>query len=86
MDKESEKLASLSERIRQVEADGKAKPASGSAGRMGFDFVGSVLGAVVLGAICDHVFGTSPWCLLGFVAVGFVGGMLTVWRSLQKKE
>ena len=84
MDSESEKLAALSERIRQTQA-GREDKSSGSA-RVGIDFVGSIVGAGVLGALCDHVFDTAPWCLLGFVLVGFVGGMITVWRSLQKND
>ena len=86
MDSESEKLASLSERIRKVEADKAPKPPSGGVGRIGFDFVGSVLGSVVLGVICDRVFGTTPWCLLVFLVVGFIGGMGAVWKSLHKND
>ena len=86
MDSESEKLASLSERIRKEESDKMPKPPSGGAGRIGFDFVGSVLGSVVLGVVCDRVFGTTPWCLLVFLVVGFIGGMVAVWKALQKND
>ena len=86
MDSESEKLASLSDRIRQVEAGSAAKPPADSSNRAGLDFVGSIVGAGVLGAICDQVFDTTPWFLLGMIGVGFVGGMIAVWRSLQVKE
>lgn len=87
MDPESEKLDDLSERIRKAKAEAdpasKAAPSSGG-GNVGFEFVGSVVGAGVLGALLDHAFGTSPWCLLGMVIVGFAAGIMSAWRSMQK--
>jgi|GEM_PF-4616364 ATP synthase protein I len=86
MDQESEKLDALSERIRQAKAG--AKPESeknqASARNSGFDFAGSVIGAGVIGFFLDRTFGTAPWCLVGMVVLGFVGGMASAWSAMQK--
>ena len=86
MDSEDKNRTSLDDRIRQVEEGRAKKPPADSSSRAGFDFVGSIVGAGVLGAVADHVFDTAPWCLLGMIGVGFVGGMVAVWRSLQKNS
>ena len=86
MNPDSDKLDDLSERIAKAAAKPVITEAPASVGRVGFDFVGSVAGAGIIGAIADHVFGTSPWCLLGMIVVGFGVGMLSVWRSMQKPK
>jgi len=86
MEPESEKLDDLAERIRQAGVKPDSQPAASGVGRIGFDFVGSIAGSCILGAIADHAFGTSPWCLVGMVFVGFAMGIMSAWRSMQKKE
>jgi ATP synthase protein I len=87
MDPESEKLDKLSERIRKAEAEGETKTEKAEmpdqARHVGFEFVGAIAGSGIVGAIADHYFGTSPWCLLGMVLVGFCVGMYSAWRSMQ---
>ena len=93
MDPEGEKRDSLSDRIRKAEAgakggaepESKSPPVSAGA-RIGFDFAGSVVGSGIVGAIMDHAFKTSPWCLLGMVVVGFAIGIVSAWRAMQKSE
>jgi ATP synthase protein I len=88
MSSDKEKLESLSKRIRQAEAGAKPKPkAEPSPMRnAGFDFAGAVLGAVILGILLDRFFGTTPWCLIGMVVLGFVSGIMGLWRASQRKE
>ena len=89
MEPNSEKLDDLSERIRRAEAGKEAKSVSqpsGSNGRVGFDFVGSVVGSGIVGALLDRAFDTSPWCLLGLVVFGFAAGVMNAWRSMQKSS
>jgi ATP synthase protein I len=88
MDGENNKLDSLTARIDRAEVAAKPKNKfePESAGRIGFDFVGSLAGAGILGAIADHAFGTSPWCLIGMVFLGFGVGIWNAWRLMQKSE
>jgi len=83
---EGEKLPSLDERIRAAEAKPENKTGLASAGKIGFDFVGSVVGAGLVGAVMDYAFKTGPWCLLGMVIFGFCAGVWSFWRSIQKSE
>ena len=91
MDPESEKLEALARRIEQ--AGGHAlvpKPVGqvtpSSAGRIGFDFVGTLAGSGIIGALLDRAFGTQPWGLLGMILIGFVVGIVNAWRVMQKSE
>jgi F0F1-type ATP synthase assembly protein I len=91
MDEQSEKLDDLSARIAKAEApEGKTdligeKEGQGPSRNVGFDFVGSVVGAGVLGFFMDRVFDTFPWCLLGMVVFGFASGTYSSWRAMNKK-
>lgn len=88
MDSEGEKLDALSERIRKASdarAEKKAETETG-AGRVGFDFVGSVIGSGIVGGIIDHEFGTSPWWLIAMIVIGFAVGVWSAWRSMQKSD
>ncbi len=89
MDPLSKKLNALSERIRKAENAGakprkKAEP--NTALNAGFDFGGAMIGSIVAGLLMDRSFGTAPWCLLGMIVLGFVGGSMGVWRALQKPK
>jgi len=42
----------------------------------------TVLTGVVAGVLLDHVFHTLPWLTLTGLAVGLVGGSLTLYRGL----
>jgi ATP synthase protein I len=86
MSSQKEKLEILSERIRQAETGAKQAPKAESnpLRNAGYDFAGAMLGSVVLGVLLDRLFGTAPWCLVGMVVLGFVSGILGVWRSVQK--
>jgi F0F1-type ATP synthase assembly protein I len=88
MNSEKEKLDNLSERIRQAEAGTKPKPSAESGSRhvAGYDFAGVLLGSVIIGVLLDRFFGTAPWCLVGMVAMGFVTGVVGLWRASQANE
>ena len=83
MDPEGEKRDSLSNRIRKAEAeakDGAGLKANPSpfrrGGRIGFDFVGSVVGSGIVGAIMDYAFEDEPVVFAGMVVVGFAIGIV----------
>ncbi|MDR3423785.1 MAG: AtpZ/AtpI family protein [Alphaproteobacteria bacterium] len=84
MNPESEKLDALAQRIRQAEAKPKRKAEPGLARNAGYDFAGTVVGSVIIGVLLDRFFGTTPWCLVGMVVMGFVSGIMGVWSRMQK--
>ena len=90
MDPQSDKLDALSERIRhaEAEADAKSEPKvrQDTTRNAGFDFAGAVIGAGVIGLLLDRAFGTGPLCLLGMVLFGFVAGIVSAWRAMQKPD
>jgi ATP synthase protein I len=93
-DPESDKLESMAARIRKAEGEsGPSKGArDGSAGdlakasRVGFDFVATFGMCVLVGWLADKWFGSSPWCILGGVLIGFAAGIRNVWRGLAGKD
>lgn len=42
---------------------------------VGFELAGATAGLALLGYWIDGRYGTSPWCLLGGVFIGIVGGL-----------
>jgi F0F1-type ATP synthase assembly protein I len=48
---------------------------------LGFELVAAVGGAVALGYWWDRHFGTSPWGIVGWGAVGLVGGLYNLIRQ-----
>lgn len=42
---------------------------------MGFEFAGAVLVASFIGFWIDRWLGTSPWCLIGGMVLGFATGV-----------
>lgn len=59
--------------------------ASVGASRIGFDFVGSVLGGALLGGIADREFNSGPWLFLIMLFLGFGVGTYNMWKALQEK-
>ena len=89
-DPELEKLNAMTARIQK--AEGKTDQAAGDETKplglanIGFEFLGAVLVCTFLGWLADRSFGTSPWCLLGMMALGFGVGMMNVWRALGNQK
>ena len=51
--------------------------------RIGFDFMGAVLGGTILGWLVDkYMPEVSPWGLIVMILLGFGGGIMNVWRAL----
>ena len=51
---------------------------------VGLELAGATAGLALFGYWIDRRFGTSPWCLLGGVFFGIVGGLFNLVReSLQ---
>jgi F0F1-type ATP synthase assembly protein I len=88
-DPEHGKLDDLSARIRQAEGapnDLKEETAAPQKfSRVGFDFIGAMLGCGILGWSADRYFNTQPWILIIMIFVGFAVGMVTVWKAMDKK-
>ena len=56
-------------------------------GRLGFDFVGTILGGTLAGGLIDHFMPQlAPWAMIGMTGAGFVGGIMNVWRGLAAPE
>lgn len=53
----------------------------GLAFRLASEFVAGVLVGAALGWGLDHVAGTSPWGLIGFLLLGFCAGVVNVVRA-----
>lgn len=62
-----------------------APPNNGSAlAYSGLEFGGIVCVSIVIGLLLDRHFGTKPWIMLAFIAVGMVGGMIRLIRRVMK--
>ena len=83
-----EKLDDLSERIRKAEAGNKPGPKAKEdlVRNAGYDFAGVLLGSVIMGVLLDRFFGTAPWVTIGMVGMGFVTGVVGMWRATQKTQ
>lgn len=89
-DPDREKLDAMAARIHK--ASGKpvessqesAAPTQSS--RVGFDFVGSVVGCAFLGWLIDKGLATQPWGLIIMILVGFAVGMVTVWKAMESQK
>src|SRR3954463_10820501 len=88
----SARLRHLGERLDQVGPRRSAEPgaarssASGMSGfargmRLSAELVGGVAVGFIFGWLLDRWLGTSPWGLIVFLLLGFVGGVLNVMRS-----
>ncbi|MDD3371410.1 MAG: AtpZ/AtpI family protein [Alphaproteobacteria bacterium] len=86
MSSDREKLDRLSERIRQAETKPKKKVESSPWRNAGYDFAGTLIGSVILGVLLDRAFDSAPWCLVAMVVLGFISGILGVWKVLQTKD
>ncbi len=86
MSSDKEKLDDLSERIRQAGAKPEKQVESSPLRNAGYDFAGTLFGSVILGFLLDKMFGTAPWIMVGMVVLGFVTGLMGVWRVLQKPD
>ena len=86
MGSEKQKLEELSGRIRQAQAkkEPEVEKSSSPVRHAGYDFAGTLFGSVVMGVLLDRFFDTSPWCLIVSIGLGFVTGVLGLWRSMKK--
>ncbi len=92
-DPDPEKLEELAARIRQAETKAGLRPEepreepdgrkTASLGRIGSDFVATVVVCTLLGALADYELETKPWGLLIMLLAGFVTGVVNVWRALE---
>ena len=51
-----------------------------------WDFVGTVLAGAVVGWLVDRRFDTEPYCTLGFLLLGVVGGFVRLVASLRRLD
>ena len=55
--------------------------ALGRAFRMSTEFMAGIIAGGGLGWVLDHWLGTSPWCLIVFLMLGFAAGTFNVVRA-----
>ena len=48
---------------------------------IGIEVAGAIAGFALIGYWLDGRFGTSPWCLLGGIVLGMVGGLYNLVRE-----
>jgi hypothetical protein len=88
-DPDSTKLEDLAVRIQKADTaatakDGETKKSSNN-GRVGYDFIGAVLGGGIIGGALDQAFPSlAPWALIGMVVMGFCVGIWLVWKSFSE--
>lgn len=51
--------------------------------RIGFDFLATIMGSAILGWLVDKGFGSKPWGMIAILILGFVAGIVGVWRSMN---
>jgi ATP synthase protein I len=88
LDPEHAKLDAMAARIRQAEGKpaGPAPEANAAPmkmSRIGFDFLGAVLGGTLIGWLVDkYMPQLAPWGLIVMILLGFGAGIMNVWRAL----
>jgi ATP synthase protein I len=55
----------------------------GALSTVGLSFVVSIVLGTALGVWIDRTFGTGPWGLLIFFVLGFLAGVLGVYRAMK---
>ena len=51
----------------------------------GYDFLGTIIGAGLIGFFIDKYFEIAPWALMGFIVFGFVGATIRA-QNMMKNE
>jgi F0F1-type ATP synthase assembly protein I len=57
--------------------------AAGKLTAVAFEFVGFIMGSVILGYLADRQFETDPWFLIGFTLFGTIAGFFQMIRTLR---
>jgi ATP synthase protein I len=52
----------------------------------GYEFLGTVIGAGILGFIIDKFAGTTPWGMMALIVLGFVSATIRAQKAMNKKE
>jgi ATP synthase protein I len=58
----------------------------GAAWGVAFDFIVTILTGLILGWALDHWGPTTPWGILGGLAVGFVAAFVRIIRATQRED
>jgi ATP synthase protein I len=88
----SARLRQLGRQLDRVDASREAGHGAGSRGiadttamarglRLSAELVGGVIVGAGLGLGLDYLLGSSPWCFIVLLLLGFAGGVLSVMRS-----
>jgi F0F1-type ATP synthase assembly protein I len=53
-----------------------------------FELPGTILGGIAIGYLADDYFQTSPWLLIGFTLIAFIGAMMRLihWVRFSNRE
>lgn len=88
-DPEQVEIEALAEKIRQNETRKgaeleNAEESSLDFSQVGYELMGGILGGLLMGLGLDWFFPVlSPWALIIMIFVGFVVGLMNVWRALS---
>ena len=52
--------------------------------KSGYEFLGSVIGAGILGFFIDQYFQTQPWGMMALIVAGFIGATLRAQRAMKE--
>lgn len=52
----------------------------------GYEFLGSVIGAGILGFAIDQYFETAPWAMMALLVFGFVGATVRAQRAMNSGD
>lgn len=78
----------LEEKIKSAKGetpDSPSKEESDNRGmRAGSEFLSAVIGFAVIGFGIDYYFGTKPWGMIGLMILGFVAGVYTASKTMNK--
>lgn len=85
---ENTDLDRLKERIQgakgeQMPEAASPEPTPVPISRIGFDFLATVMGSAILGWLVDRSLGSKPWGMIAILALGFLAGIVGVWRAMM---
>lgn len=93
--REDPRIASLQERIREVEhleriRTGQRDPVAAENDRLGnrvlAELIGGLAGGALVGWFLDQLFGTSPWLLLVFLFLGIIVAFRNIIRISTRRS
>ena len=82
-------LENLEDKIKKARGDEPETPEEESGRRgmkAGSEFLSAVIGFGVMGFGIDYYFGTKPWAMIILFILGFVAGVYTANKTMNKND